>query len=541
MAGNKTLIVLAPNFRRQSVKVSPNTTILQILEEVCKKQDLNPEEYDIKHHNHVLDPSTIVRFSGLPNNAQLEMITSKKIRQESAITLGLQLESGARPMGDFLSSDSLWKVITKLCPEEANPDSNPVVIYMRREVAGKGELENTTLRHLGLMGGRAMLRFVHRTAEELHRQANVSAPLQRSQKLMEGEHKLDAPPEHPNLPEGPVADLISPNKDLKQFKPDQEMLSSVDTQQSLMSEVLSQSLVEGLSNNPMMVGNSSQDVMEVDSSEAKEDDLSMNMCGSDDTIASLKPRERLPEEEEIILLGERNAIAFNLNTAQTIRYEDLPEDFFELTLDDARSIYKELKKQREQMEEAPLTTSALRELEENKRVLNQLHHYRIVVLRIQFPDRTVLQGTFTPLEPVSAVMEFVRGHLADPQASFHLFTTPPKQVLLPEVRLIDAGCVPNALLHFGMDESLETGTYLKADILSQFTSVNAAEIAACRSRGLVPANRPVSAPARSNTSFEKPESSTSKQVGTSSDTNRPSPRQDAGPSNKVPKWFKPIK
>nr|CAD7450835.1 unnamed protein product [Timema bartmani] len=104
MAGSKTIIVLAPNFKRQSVKVSPNTTILQILEEVCKKQDLNPEEYDIKHHNHVLDPSTIVRFSGLPNNAQLEMITSKKIRQESAITLGLQLESGSRPMGDFLPS-----------------------------------------------------------------------------------------------------------------------------------------------------------------------------------------------------------------------------------------------------------------------------------------------------------------------------------------------------------------------------------------------------------------------------------------------------
>nr|CAD7458861.1 unnamed protein product [Timema tahoe] len=531
MAGSKTIIVLAPNFKRQSVKVSPNTTILQILEEVCKKQDLNPEEYDIKHHNHVLDPSTIVRFSGLPNNAQLEMITSKKIRQESAITLGLQLESGSRPMGDFLPSDSLWKVITKLCPEEANPDSNPVVIYMRREVAGKEELENTTLRHLGLMGGRAMLRFVHRTAEELHRQANVSAPLQRPQKLMEGEHKLHAPPEHPNLPEGPVADLILPNMDLQQSKPDQEISSSVDTQQSLVSEVLSQSLVEGLSNNPRMVENYSQDVMEVDSSEAKEDDLTMDMCGSDDTISSLKPRERLPEEEEIILLGERNAIAFNLNTAQTIRHEDLPEDFFELTLDDARSIYKELKKQKEQMETAPLTTRALRELEENKRVLNQLHHYRRVVLRVQFPDRTVLQGTFTPLEPVSAVMEFVRGHLADPQASFHLF------------RLIDAGCVPSALLHFGIDESLETETYLKTDILSQFTSLNAAGIAACRSRGLVPANPPVSAPAtlRSNNSFEKPEPSTSRQVGTSSDINRPSLRQDAGPSNKVPKWFKPIK
>jgi hypothetical protein len=58
----------------------------------------------------------------------------------------------------YVLSDSLWDVIKELCPEEADPNSNPVIIYMRREVSGMKALEETTLRSLGLTGGRAMLR-----------------------------------------------------------------------------------------------------------------------------------------------------------------------------------------------------------------------------------------------------------------------------------------------------------------------------------------------------------------------------------------------
>jgi tether containing UBX domain for GLUT4 len=72
------------------------------------------------------------------------------------------------------------------------------------------------------------------------------------------------------------------------------------------------------------------------------------------------------------------------------------------------------------MEEVSLVTSAQRSLEESKRVLSQLNQYRQAVIRIQFPDRTVLQGTFLPLETISAVMDFVRGHLEDPKIEFHL-------------------------------------------------------------------------------------------------------------------------
>lgn len=58
----------------------------------------------------------------------------------------------------YAFSESLWDVITKLCPGEADPNSHPVIIYMRREVSGMKALQGTTLRSLGLTGGRAMLR-----------------------------------------------------------------------------------------------------------------------------------------------------------------------------------------------------------------------------------------------------------------------------------------------------------------------------------------------------------------------------------------------
>nr|XP_008190607.1 PREDICTED: tether containing UBX domain for GLUT4 [Tribolium castaneum] len=84
-----TVSVLAPNGRRQTVKCTANTTIMQIIEEVCRKQGFKPEDYDIKHHNKVLDTTISFRFSGLPNNAQLELATATKARTDSEVILGL--------------------------------------------------------------------------------------------------------------------------------------------------------------------------------------------------------------------------------------------------------------------------------------------------------------------------------------------------------------------------------------------------------------------------------------------------------------------
>lgn len=104
----------------------------------------------------------IFRFSGLPNNAQLELAQATKTRSEGTVTLALQLENGTRLTGDFTPGNTLWDVLTHLCPDETDPETNPVVIYMRREIYGIALLKDTNLRSLGLTSGRAIFRVVHR-------------------------------------------------------------------------------------------------------------------------------------------------------------------------------------------------------------------------------------------------------------------------------------------------------------------------------------------------------------------------------------------
>lgn len=68
----------------------------------------------------------------------------------------------------------------------------------------------------------------------------------------------------------------------------------------------------------------------------------------------------------------------------------------------------------------PLLTAKLRELDEEQSQLSKLNQYKTVIIRIQFPNRYVLQGTFTPYETIEKVIEFVRTYLINPEIDFHL-------------------------------------------------------------------------------------------------------------------------
>ncbi len=90
----------------------------------------------------------------------------------------------------------------------------------------------------------------------------------------------------------------------------------------------------------------------------------------------------------------------------------------------------------------------MRELEE----MQKAKVYTSTMIRVQTPDRTVLQGVFSPLEAVAALHAWVRGLLRpDLPAPFYLYTTPPP-TLLPEdagKTLADARLQPAVLLYLG--------------------------------------------------------------------------------------------
>lgn len=131
-----------------------------MLEDVCEKHKFDPNEYDLKHHKRILDLSTSFRFSGLPNNAQVEMVEAQKKRQDAEVELVVQPSDGTRVEGIFKPNISILSIVQQLCPHELSGD-DLFAIYMRTEVASD-KMESTTLKDLGLISGRAIVRLVHR-------------------------------------------------------------------------------------------------------------------------------------------------------------------------------------------------------------------------------------------------------------------------------------------------------------------------------------------------------------------------------------------
>ncbi|KAH9494855.1 hypothetical protein Btru_015834 [Bulinus truncatus] len=172
--------VLCPNGRRQNVKITPNTKLLQILEEVCQRQGfIPPENYILVQGKKEIDLSLSIRFSSLPNNAKLELIKATSVRTEQDVTIALQLDSGQRLQGSFKPSTNLWNILLELenqysehkgtlCNMIRNttPDSHPVCIFMREEIIGERALQEMTLRKLGLTSGNAIIRLLHRPVDE---------------------------------------------------------------------------------------------------------------------------------------------------------------------------------------------------------------------------------------------------------------------------------------------------------------------------------------------------------------------------------------
>ncbi|XP_017778494.1 PREDICTED: tether containing UBX domain for GLUT4 [Nicrophorus vespilloides] len=515
------LVVLAPNGRRQPVKVTPNTTILQIIEEACSKQGFNPEEYDIKHHRKILDTTTIVRFSGLPNNALLELTEAQTVRKETEVVLGLQMEDGSRVMGNFFPTNNLWDVLSKLCPNILISGKEFVIIYMRQELYGDQKLKETDLKSLGITGGRAMLRIIQRSPEQLKTQANISSPL--PSKPTEEKPYIRQIQRIPS-PERPSQDVPKPDEgsttQKEEYKETNEDESKPPQMQKKVANI-----------NPISF-------IKLEKRKATHGLKTKNQ--SQQNAKTLKH-----SAEDFIFLGERNAMLFSLETAKTVRSDDLPDDFFELSISDIKSLFKDIKKQRLELNDNPLMTSAMRELEESKKQLRQLNHYKRAIIRIQFPSHHVLQGIFTPIETIEDVMNFVKDYLEDTALDFYLFTTPPKEVLTKSSRLIEINCVPGALLHFGSD--VKRDTYIKSDLLTKLTSPSIASCAANTFRD-------------ENTRMiqDEPEEdidlkeliamdTTDVNVGASTsakeyeDYDNKSPIKKVEPTEKVPKWFKQAK
>ncbi|XP_075946640.1 tether containing UBX domain for GLUT4 isoform X3 [Anarhichas minor] len=496
MAASGTAVtVLTPNGRRQAVKVSSNTPLLQVLEDVCKKHGFNPDEHGLKFQRTAVDLTLPWRFANLPNNAKLEMVTStrKQAVADSQVRIALQMEDGSRLQGSFSCGQSLWELLTHF-PQISVSDlsesgSTPVCVYMRDEVSGEEALKKATLRSLGLTGGNAIVRFLlkknkapgQEDGEEATETAAVpTAPFAKETTPSpppqpdpapsttdvtnnnSGPHRqieahVDPSPAHVDPSPAhvdPSPAHVDPSPAHVDPSPAPATCSKLPVQQEEVAN--SQDAVRpksppvgrgtpeedgeeagpsGLSSHPSSSSSSvpsvpaapfvpfsgggqrlggprgsavvrslssslsssslSAPTAAAESPKAKKAKSSHGSSTKRQTTAD-QPDEDMDQGEEFLEPVEREPLIYHLDamSRHSEGHRDPPDEFFEVTMDDVRKRFAQLKSERRLMEEAPLMTKSLREAQ----MKEKMERYPKVVLRVQFPDRHVLQGFFRPLE-----------------------------------------------------------------------------------------------------------------------------------------------
>jgi len=146
----------------------------------------------------------------------------------------------------------------------------------------------------------------------------------------------------------------------------------------------------------------------------------------------------------------------------------LPPSFFSITKEE---IKREQQIRSEDVErENMLRTKAMRQKEEIK----ARRKYKFCLIRVRFPDNSIIQGTFSVYESISCVMDWVTDCLDTP-LPFQLSDSVTGSVLSDhELVLVDLGLVPTAVLVFSWDQEIAAElqaagampAFLKADLLA---------------------------------------------------------------------------
>ncbi|XP_045744201.1 tether containing UBX domain for GLUT4 isoform X4 [Mirounga angustirostris] len=445
---------------------------------------------------------------------------------ENMVRIALQLDDGSRLQDTFCSGQTLWEVLSHFAQTrerlEQPCEASPACVYMRDEVTGRASLQATTLQSLGLTGGSAIIRFAMKrcsSAGVARSKAPGSPTVSLSADQAAGSPLL--PLDSAGLSQGDVS---------HQDEAGISGAGCVDAQAKQISKEPAPTPFVPFSGGGQRLGGSSGSARSLMSPSAKLPKSFSSPGGPSEPKKSRPGQEPRPEPEPPV---DRDPVVCHPDLEELFQAwpAELPDEFFEVTVDDVRRRLAQLKSERKRLEEAPLVTRAFREAQ----MREKLERYPKVVLRVLFPDRYILQGFFRPNETVGDLRDFVRSHLGNPELPFYLFITPPKSVLDdPTLTLFQANLFPAALVHFGAEEL--TGLFLEPRLLEHTVSPSAADVlvARCMSRaaGTPP---PMSAPDPAPLELEPMAEAGAVGLPEPSPGTAQPVRRDLG---KVPKWLK---
>ena len=301
----------------------------------------------------------------------MEKLSEAELERQSQqeVSVCLQLPCGERLMGSFTTSTSLGSVLNTMGDKLGTPGEGeePVLVYMRREVVGREEMERLTLRTLGLIQGKGLFRFFYKKPEDLKVQANVYDVKEREKvapaEIRHVPMRLDADNTKDETPQ--VATPATESKNECDDKMDCDTNTEVKEQDNTPSTVSK--------HEPNISG---------------EKDKPATVTGPQNAS---QPDSTQPDPI-INYVGPNNAIIFSSSDVNS-SYQDIDDDFFDLSLDEVKTMYKDLRQEVKKLTEGDLLmTKEMKAAQKEADKLTLLSKYKSCVLRIQFPSRHVVQG-----------------------------------------------------------------------------------------------------------------------------------------------------
>ncbi|NXP54364.1 ASPC1 protein, partial [Heliornis fulica] len=432
--GGAVVSVLAPSGRRVTVRVGPGTVLLQV-GGMGWFLVSSWAVFFFRFQRSVLDLSLQWRFARLPNNAKLEMVpVPNRVGIGSTVRIALQLDDGSRLQDTFHCQQTLWELLNHFAKirefMEQHGDFSPVCIYMRDEISGKDALEKTTLKSLGLTGGSAIIRVVMKKCSSSGQEEAVGAMVQCDELTVRpssAEGAVDVPlPQANTFPED--LDHRDVVMSLNSCTDNQDSVRESDASLEELSEPKSTPSDPFFGDGQRLGDSSVAAPLHALDTPSSKMPTTFSSPGGPSKPKKSKNSQELPTEQRQFV--EREPLVCHLDLVEPLPAgpEELPDEFFEVTVDDVRRRLAQLQTDRKRLEEAPLMTKSLREAQ----LKEKLERYPKVVLRVHFPDRHVLQGFFCPGETVGILRDFVRSHLADADLPFYLFVAPPRIILNDE-------------------------------------------------------------------------------------------------------------
>jgi len=218
---------------------------------------------------------------------------------------------------------------------------------------------------------------------------------------------------------------------------------------------------------------------------------------------------------------------------------ELPEEFYDMTPEDyARLIEEQSRKQKEmEIENSVLMTKQSRDYFKSKKQKK----YKKCMLRIRFPDRTILEGTFHPLNKIRDVEDYVRQNLLMNDLPFYLYISPPVQKFTDtNATLRQSNLVPATVINFALKDGAINGDqdtfFLKPELLDQFRDNTLSDGQSPIPKGIPAVNKAKGPEIMLGSTTTTKSASQRNDEGKQSESNESG--SSSGVSKKGPKWFK---